>query len=102
MRDIGNAGCVDVKFMFKSDQGASIVTLQHEIQRSRDAKTIPVNSPVGESECNGRVENAIKRVQIKYRTIKAMLEAKFGMKLTKLNLFCDKLRIHAFFIMISP
>ena len=57
--DIGNAGCKEVKIAVKSDQEMSMVALQHEIQRIRDAMAILTNSLVGESESNGRVENAI-------------------------------------------
>ena len=70
-QDIDNAGHKEVKIVVKSDQETSMVALQHEIQRLREAKTIPVNSPVGESECNGRVENTIGRVQDKTRTLKS-------------------------------
>ena len=64
-QDIDNAGHKAVKVCIKSDQEASMVALQHEVQRIREARTIPVNSPVGESESNGRAENAIQRVQDK-------------------------------------
>ena len=66
-QDIDNAGHKEVKIMIKSDQEVSMVALQHEVQRLREAKTIPVNSPVGESECDGRVEHIIGRVQDKVR-----------------------------------
>ena len=40
----------------------------------RRGKTICVNSPVGESECNGRAENAIRRVEVKVRTLRSFIE----------------------------
>lgn len=83
--DIDNAGHKNVKVMIKSDQEKSMVALQHEVQRLRDAKTIPVNSPVGESECNGRVENTIRRVQDKTRTLKNHIAAETGLELDKLH-----------------
>ena len=55
VRDIDNAGHKDVKLRFKSDQEASIVALQHEVQRLRSGRSIPVNSPVGESESKDKV-----------------------------------------------
>ena len=61
-----------------------MVALQHEVQRLRDATTIPVNSPVGESECNGRVENTIRRVQDKARTLKSHMEAETGLEVYEL------------------
>ena len=69
--------------MIKSDHENAIVALQHEVRRIRTAKTIPVNSPVGESESNGRVENAIKRVQDKVRTLKCYVETEAGVSLDK-------------------
>ena len=84
-RDIDNAGHKAVKIMVKSDQENSIVALQHEIQRLRDGRTIPINSPVGESESNGRVENAIRRVQDKVRTLKEHLESEAGTSIEKLD-----------------
>ena len=68
-----NARHKDVKLKFEGDQEASIVALQQEVQRLRSSKSIPVNSPVGQSECNGRVENAIQRVRDKARILKAQL-----------------------------
>ena len=70
-----------MKPKFKRDQEASIVALQSEVQRIRTSRTIPVNGPVGESECNGRVENAIRRIQDKARTLKAQIEGETGSKI---------------------
>ena len=39
---------------------------------------IPINSPVGESACTGRVENAVRRVQEKMRTLRHQLEHCIG------------------------
>ena len=58
-KDIGGCGCKDVKIQIKCDQEPSVVAVQTEIQRMRHGRTICVNSPVGESECNGRVGNAM-------------------------------------------
>ena len=33
-----------------------------------------VNSPVGESECNGRAEIPIRRVEVKVRTLRSFIE----------------------------
>merc|ERR1712214_107839 len=85
VRDIDNSGHKHVKLKIKSDQEASIVALQHEIQRLRDSRTIPINSPVGESESNGRVENAIRRVQDKTRTLRAQIEGETGLEIGKME-----------------
>ena len=39
------------------------------IAKRGSAHTIPVNSPVGDSQSNGRVENAIKNVRNSVKTI---------------------------------
>ena len=71
---INNCGHAEAKLQLKSDQEPAIVTLQTAIQELR-TNVIPVNSPVGESESNGRVENAIRRVQEKIRTLRHQVEA---------------------------
>ena len=48
--------------------------MQEEIRELRRGRTIYVNSPVGESECNGRAENAIRRVEVKVRTLRSFIE----------------------------
>ena len=48
VRDIDNCGHKNIKLKFKSDQEASIVALQHEVQRVRTGCTIPMNSPAVE------------------------------------------------------
>lgn len=85
VRDIDNAGHKSIKRKFKSDQENSIVALQHEVQRLRSGRTIPINSPVGESESNGRVENAIPRVQDKVRTLKAHVKGETGLDITSMD-----------------
>ena len=87
VRDIDNAGHKEVKLQFKSDQEASIVALQGEVQRIRSGRSIPINSPVGESESNGRVENAIRRVQEKVRTLKSHVEGEAGIRIDKMDDF---------------
>ena len=39
------------------------------------------NSPVGESECNGRAENAMRQVDVRFRTPRSALEANLKAKL---------------------
>ena len=42
---------------------------------------IPINSPVGESACNGRVENAVRRIQEKMKTLRHQLEGGIKQKI---------------------
>ena len=59
-KDIDKCGNSNSKLQIKLDQGPSIVVVQEEIRRVRSGRTICTNSPVGESECNGRAENNVK------------------------------------------
>ena len=74
IQDWDNNGMKDAVIQLKTDQEPSIVQLQIAIQEIRTVPMIPVNSPVGESESNGRVENAIGRVQDKIRALRDQVE----------------------------
>ena len=52
-------------------------TLSH-INWAVPSQVVLENSPVGESQSNGRVERAIKEVQAEVRIIKAQLEKRIG------------------------
>ena len=67
----------------QSDQGPSIVAVQEHIRPHRGAPSIPITSPVGGSECNGRAENAIRRVKEKTRTHVAQFEDGIGEEIQK-------------------
>ena len=41
----------------------AIADVQRQVVPERSGETVPMNSPVGESQSNGRVENAVQRVQ---------------------------------------
>ena len=73
VQDPDNCGYIDVRIQHKSDQELAIVNMQIAIQNLRP-QTVPTNSPVGESESNGRVENAIRRVKEKVRILRHQLE----------------------------
>lgn len=79
--DIDGCGVKDAKIQVKSDQEPAIVVVQEEVREIRKGRTQCTNSPVGESECNGRAENAARRVEVKVRTIRSFLEEKLGCKL---------------------
>ena len=64
VQDFEIAGMNHTKIHLKSDQEPSIVSVQKAIMEIRP-NTIPTNSLVGESVCNGRIENIIRRVQEK-------------------------------------
>ena len=67
----------------KSDQEPAIAAVQEHIRLHRIGHATLTNSPVGQSECNGRAENAIRRVEEKTRTLMAQLEEGVGQKVPK-------------------
>ena len=58
------------RVIIKSDQEASIVALEGAVKRELELEVSFEESPVGEHQSNGAVENAIKRVQGQIRTVK--------------------------------
>lgn len=80
VKDIDDNGMRHEKIQMKSDQEPAIVAVQKAIQDLRP-NVIPTNSPVGESECNGRVENCIRRIQEKVRVLRHQLEQGVKMKI---------------------
>ena len=76
-----NSGMEDAVIQLKTDQEFSMVNIKPAVQEARERETIPINSVVGESECNGWVENAIIRVQEKTRAIRHQIEANIKQKL---------------------
>ena len=81
VQDLDNSGMQNVKIITKSDQEPAIVDVQTAMQELRPDKMIPTNSPIGESESNGRAENSIRRVQEKVRTLRHHVEHKAKMKI---------------------
>ena len=77
LQDLENNGLGKARFLVKTDQEPSIVCVQRALQDLK-SDIIPINSPVGESACNGRVENAIRRVQEKMRTLRHQFEHCIG------------------------
>ena len=61
--DIEEFGFGGALVRIKSDQEPAIVDVQRAVIAKRgNAPTILVNSPVGDCQSNGRMENAIKKV----------------------------------------
>ena len=63
--------------MLKTNQEPSIACAQEAIQEL-NAEIVPINNPVGESACNGRVENTVRRIQEKMGVLKHELEKGIG------------------------
>ena len=49
--------------VLKAAKEVAIADVQRQVVSDRSGETVPMNSPVGESQSNGRVENAVQRVQ---------------------------------------
>ena len=54
----------------KADQEEAIADVQSQVSPVGLGETVPKNSSVGVSQSNGRVENAVQRVQGLIRTLK--------------------------------
>ena len=72
--DIGELDCGSSRVVLKADQEVAITDVQRQVVAVRSGETVPMNSPVGESQSNGRVENAVQRVQGLNRTFQDALE----------------------------
>ena len=72
--DIEELGHGGLRVVLKADQEVAIAEVQREVVTARSGETVPTNSHVGESQSNGRVENAVQRVQGLIRTLKDALE----------------------------
>ena len=82
--DIEEFGYGGAPVRIKSDQEPAIVDVQRAVIAKRgNAPTIPVNSPVGDSQSNGRVENAIKKVRNMVKTILSSLESRWGVRVAR-------------------
>ena len=82
--DIEEFGYGGAPVRIKSDQEPAIVNVQRAVIAKRgNAPTIPVNSPVGDSQSNGRVENAIKKVGNMVKTILSSLESRWGIRVAR-------------------
>ena len=74
IQDLANNGVQDVTLHVKFDQEPAMLNVQIALQDFQPNRIIPINSPVGQSECNGRIENAIRRAQEKVRALRHQLE----------------------------
>ena len=73
LQDLEHNGTGEACILFKKDQEPAIVCAQKAIQDLR-SEIVPINSAVGESACNGRAEDTIRRVQEKLRVLRHKLE----------------------------
>ena len=77
VNDLDSAGLQKCKIAFKGDQENAIGGMQNQVMRKRAEhghNTAITNSPVGDSDNNGRVEKAIQEVVGVARTLRSALE----------------------------
>ena len=65
----------------KADQEVAIADVRRQVIALRLGETAPMKSPVGESQSNGRDENALQRVQRLIRTVKNALERRLNTRI---------------------
>ena len=73
-----NLGVAVHLFRIRSDQEPAVVDVQRAViaKRGNALTILQVNSPDGDSQSNGRVDNAIKKVRNIVKTILSSLESK--------------------------
>ena len=82
--DIEELGYGGALVRIQSDQEPAIVDFQRAVIAKRgNALTTPANSPVGDSQSNGRVENAIKKLRNMVKTILPSLKSRCGVRVTR-------------------
>ena len=81
-KDLEEMGFGGTRIILKCDQENPKVAVQQEVIKNRpDVATVPRHRPVGESQSNGRVEKAIRRVQEQVRAFYDQLKARTGVSL---------------------
>ena len=77
----GHSGGAGSNLIFKSDGEPSIRAVRDALGRYHGGRVTPEQPPPGESQANGRVEEAGKTVRGYVRVFKDMLESKAGQKI---------------------
>ena len=64
VEDICDAGYKGADVVIKCNQEGALMAAQNQISRLREGvRTVPRHSPTGESQANGRIEDAIQSTQ---------------------------------------
>ena len=69
------------QMIFKGDQEPALQTFMERTGMLCGDQVVQERSPVGESQSNGSVENAVLRIQGLYRTHRSALESKYGQRI---------------------
>ena len=69
------------RFVNKSDVEAAMVALKKNAAQYAKLEAVPEESPVGDHQANGEIENVVMQVKRRQRAIRSSLEAKLGFAL---------------------
>ena len=69
------------KIILKSDNEPSILALKKAVKDITKIEIISEESPVGNHQANGEIENAIKRFAGQFRTLKESIESRYQVRL---------------------
>ena len=67
--------------VLKAYQEVAIADVQRQVVAVRPGETLPMNSPVGESQSNGRVESTVQIVHGLIRTLQDALERRLNTRI---------------------
>ncbi len=69
------------KAIFKSNDEPAILALKDAVRSESEVELVLEESPVGDRQANGLVENAVKNVQGQFRVIKDALGSRYNRRL---------------------
>lgn len=69
------------RIVFESDQGPALIALKNAVQQECSTDIAMEYVPVGASQSNGAVERAVQEVKAHVRTIRLVLQARYGRKI---------------------
>ena len=78
---ISELGHSNTDIIIKSDNEPVLNTIREQVAAARKAATREEHSPVGSSQSNGSIENAVKKIEGQIRSIKLSVESRYNCKL---------------------
>ena len=90
-------GHSNTDIIIKSDNEPVLNTIREQVAASRKAATRPEHSPVGSSQSNGSIENAVKKIEGYMRAIKLSIESRYKCKLPIKHFMTSWIANHAAF-----
>jgi len=83
------------RILMKSDNEPSILLLKDLVRKETDVEIIMEETPVGDHQANGMIENAIKNIQGQFRALKDALESRLGARIDGDHVAIPWLVMHA-------